>query len=235
LVVAFALAGRADWDVEKEPLGKGSNGKSVFLKDVWPAPKEIDEAMASVTTQMFRNTYEEVFKGTAQWQSLPVPAGDTYAWDIASTYIQKPPYFDGMQATPSEVADISGARVLAMLGDSVTTDDISPAGSINADSPAGKYLIAHGVKKADFNHYGARRGNHEVLMRGAFANAQLKNKIVPKREGPFTRHFPEGQETTIFEASEQYRKDKVPLLIIAGKEYGSASSWEVSSVFIART
>jgi aconitate hydratase len=224
LVVAFALAGRVDWDVHKEPLGRGADGTPVYLKDIWPTEKEVDEVMKAVSAQMFYETYSEVFKGTAQWQALPVPEGDTYAWDAASTYVQKPPYFEGMKLDSPEITDVKSARVLAVLGDSVTTDDISPAGSIQADSPAGKYLIAHGVKIEDFNHYGARRGNHQVMMRGTFANAQLKNKLTPQKEGPFTRHLPDGKETTIFEAAEQYRQEKVPVVILAGKEYGSGSS-----------
>jgi aconitate hydratase len=224
LVVAFALAGRADWDVHKEPVGRGSDGKPVFLKDIWPTQKEVDDAMKSVSAQMFRETYSEVFKGTAQWQALPVPEGNTYAWDAASTYVQNPPYFEAMKLNLPEIADIKGARVLAVLGDSITTDHISPAGSIKADSPAGKYLLANGVQKADFNSYGARRGNHQVMMRGTFANTRLKNKLIPQKEGPFTRHLPDGKETTIFEAAEQYRQEKVPVMILAGKEYGSGSS-----------
>ena len=224
LVVAFALAGHADWDVQKEPVGRGSDGKPVYLKDIWPTQKEVDDAMKSVSAQMFRETYSEVFKGTAQWQALPVPEGNTYAWDAASTYVQNPPYFEGMKLALPEITDIKGARVLAVLGDSITTDHISPAGSIKADSPAGQYLIAKGVQKADFNSYGARRGNHQVMMRGTFANTRLKNKLIPQKEGPFTRHLPDGKETTIFEAAEQYRQEKVPVMILAGKEYGSGSS-----------
>ena len=224
LVVAFALAGHADWDVQKEPVGRGSDGKPVYLKDIWPTQKEVDDAMKSVSAQMFRETYSEVFKGTAQWQALPVPEGNTYAWDAASTYVQNPPYFEGMKLALPEITDIKGARVLAVLGDSITTDHISPAGSIKADSPAGQYLIAKGVQKADFNSYGARRGNHQVMMRGTFANTRLKNKLIPQKEGPFTRHLPDGKETTIFEAAEQYRQEKVPVIILAGKEYGSGSS-----------
>jgi aconitate hydratase len=224
LVVAFALAGRADWDVHQEPVGRGSDGKPVYLKDIWPSQKEVDDAMKSVSAQMFRETYSEVFKGSEQWQKLPIPEGDTYQWEPDSTYIRNPPYFDGMQVTPPQIADIVQARVLAMLGDSVTTDHISPAGSIKADSPAGKYLLAHKVEKSDFNSYGARRGNHEVMMRGTFANTRLKNKLIPHKEGPYTRHLPDGKETTIFEAAEQYRQEKVPVIILAGKEYGSGSS-----------
>jgi aconitate hydratase len=224
LVVAFALAGRLDWDVHKEPLGMGSDGKPVYLKDVWPTRKEVERAMTVVSTQMFQTTYRDVFKGTEQWHKMPVAGGDTFTWNEASTYIRKPPYFDGMPRVPPEVSDIRGARALVVLGDSVTTDDISPAGAIKADSPAGKYLLAQGVKQGDFNTYGARRGNHQVLMRGAFANAQLKNRLVPQSEGPFTRHLPSGTQTTIFEAAQQYHQEKVPVLILAGKQYGSGSS-----------
>ncbi|MGA2992537.1 MAG: aconitase family protein, partial [Candidatus Korobacteraceae bacterium] len=224
LVVAFALAGRADWDVHQEPLGRASDGKPVYLKDIWPSQREVDDAMKSVSAQMFRDTYSEVFKGSEQWRKLPIPEGDTYQWEPESTYIRNPPYFDGMTVNPPEITDIAQARVLAVLGDSVTTDHISPAGSIKADSPAGKYLLAHKVEKIDFNSYGARRGNHEVMMRGTFANTRLKNKLIPQQEGPFTRHLPDGKETTIFEAAEQYRQEKVPVIIIAGKEYGSGSS-----------
>jgi len=224
LVVAFALAGHLDIDVEKEPLGRGADGKPVYLNDIWPTQKEVDEAVRKgVPADMFRKTYSEVFKGSQQWQSLPEPEGDTYKWDPDNTYIQQPPYFDGMAVNPPEVSDIKGARALLVLGDNITTDHISPAGSIEPDSPAGKYLIAHKVEIKDFNHYGARRGNHEVLMRGAFGNTQLKNKLI-RREGPFTRHFPEGAEMPIFDAAEQYRKEKVPLIVLAGKAYGSGSS-----------
>jgi aconitate hydratase len=219
LVVAFALAGHVDWDTAAEPIAPG-----VYLKDIWPSDGEIDDAMHAVCAEMFRDTYKDVFGGNARWKALPVPSGATYAWDPANTYVQKPPYFDGMTATPPDTVDITGARVLLLLGNSVTTDDISPAGGIKADSPAGKYLIGQGVKEVDFNHYGARRGNHQVLMRGAFANAQLRNMLVPDKEGPFTCHFPDGKMTTIFEAAEQYRREKTPLVILAGSEYGSGSS-----------
>jgi aconitate hydratase len=225
LVVAFALAGHADLDIHKDPLGHGSDGKPVYLKDIWPTQKEVDDAVQkAISADMFRKTYGEVYKGSQHWQSLPVPEGNTYEWDAKSTYIQNPPYFEGMAVNPSPVSDIKGARVLAVLGDSITTDHISPAGNIKADSPAGKYLIANGVDKNDFNSYGARRGNHQVMMRGTFANTRLKNKLLPQKEGPFTRHLPDGTETTIFDASEQYRKEKVPVIILAGKEYGSGSS-----------
>ncbi len=225
LVVAFALAGRIDLDLRKDPLGTDKHGHPVYLADVWPSRSEVEEAMQhSISSQMFRRTYEQVYQGDAHWRSLAVPAGETYAWDPDSTYIRRPPYFDGMEVNPPAVEDIEHARVLAMLGDSVTTDHISPAGSIKPDSPAGKYLIEHGVRPAEFNSYGSRRGNHEVMVRGTFANVRLRNKLVPQREGGFTRHLPEGSEMTIFEAAERYRAEGVPLLILAGKEYGAGSS-----------
>ncbi|HXY06798.1 MAG TPA: aconitate hydratase AcnA [Terriglobales bacterium] len=225
LVVAFALAGRIDLDLRKDPLGTDKQGNPVYLADIWPSRSEVEEAMHhSISSQMFRQTYGQVFQGDAHWRSLTVPAGETYSWDPDSTYIRCPPYFDGMSVRPDRVGDIQQARVLAVLGDSVTTDHISPAGSIKPDSPAGKYLIEHGVKPADFNSYGSRRGNHEVMVRGTFANVRLRNKLVPQREGGFTRHLPEGSEMTIFEAAEKYREERVPLLILAGKEYGAGSS-----------
>jgi aconitate hydratase A / 2-methylisocitrate dehydratase len=225
LVVAFALAGRIDVDLRRDSLGTGKDGKPVYLADIWPSKREVDEAVEhSIASEMFRKTYGEVYVGDEQWRALPVPKGDTYAWDEHSTYIRKAPYFDEMSAKPSALADIKKARVLAVLGDSVTTDHISPAGSIKKDSPAGRYLQEHGVKPADFNSYGSRRGNHEVMVRGTFANVRLRNKMVPNLEGGFTRHLPDGAEMTIFEASEKYIAEGVPLVIIAGKEYGSGSS-----------
>jgi aconitate hydratase len=224
LVVAFALAGRIDIDLRKDPLGKGKDGKPVYLSDVWPSQREVEEAMASaITSEMFRKSYGEVYAGDERWRGLPVPRGETYAWQKDSTYIRQAPYFDAMALKPSLVEDIKGARVLAMLGDSVTTDHISPAGSIKKDSPAGKYLIAHGVQPADFNSYGSRRGNHEVMVRGTFANVRLRNKMVTT-EGGFTCHLPDGAEMSIFDAAEKYHAEKVPLVILAGKEYGSGSS-----------
>ncbi|HZQ23047.1 MAG TPA: aconitate hydratase AcnA [Terriglobales bacterium] len=224
LVVAFALAGSIDRDLRKDPLGRGKNGKPVYLADIWPSQKEVDEAVQkSISSEMFRKSYGEVFEGDSHWRSLPVPHGQTYAWEQDSTYIRRAPFFDDMKVKPSPVNDITNARALAVLGDSVTTDHISPAGSIKKDSPAGKYLIAHGVKPADFNSYGSRRGNHEVMVRGTFANVRLRNRLV-NTEGGFTRHFPSHEEMTIFEASERYRREGVPLLILAGKEYGSGSS-----------
>jgi len=224
LVVAFALAGRIDVDLRKDPIGKGKDGKPVYLADIWPSQQEVQEAMASaITSEMFRKSYAEVYSGDARWRGLPVPKGETYAWENDSTYIRQAPYFDDMELKPSAVEDIKGARVLAVLGDSVTTDHISPAGSIKKDGPAGKYLIAHGVQPADFNSYGSRRGNHEVMVRGTFANVRLRNKMV-KTEGGFTCHLPDGAEMSIFDASEKYHAEKVPLVILAGKEYGSGSS-----------
>ncbi len=225
LVVAFALAGRIDVDLRKDPLGKGKDGKPVFLADVWPTQSEVEEAVEhSISSDMFRKTYGEVYDGDAHWRGLPVPKGDTYAWDEHSTYIRRAPYFNEMTHQPAAVGDIKHARVLALLGDSVTTDHISPAGSIKRDSPAGKYLQEHGVKPGDFNSYGSRRGNHEVMVRGTFANVRLRNKMVPNLEGGFTRHLPGDAQMTIFDASEKYIAESVPLIILAGKEYGSGSS-----------
>jgi aconitate hydratase len=225
LVVAFALAGRIDIDLRKDAIANDKEGKPVYLADIWPSRSEVDEAVKkSISADMFRHSYSEVYLGDDRWRGLPVPKGETYAWDKDSTYIRRAPYFDGMTLKPSAVEDIRNARVLAVLGDSVTTDHISPAGSIKKDSPAGKYLIDHGVKPADFNSYGSRRGNHEVMVRGTFANVRLRNKMVPNLEGGFTRHLPDGAEMSIFEASEKYIAEGVPLVILAGKEYGSGSS-----------
>ncbi len=225
LVVAFALAGRIDIDLRKDAIANDKQGKPVYLSDIWPSRSEVDEAVRkSISADMFRRSYGEVYHGDERWRGLPVPKGETYAWDKDSTYIRRAPYFDGMTLQPAAVEDIRNARVLAVLGDSVTTDHISPAGSIKKDSPAGKYLIEHGVKPADFNSYGSRRGNHEVMLRGTFANVRLRNKMVPNLEGGFTRHLPDGAEMSIFEASEKYIAEHVPLVILAGKEYGSGSS-----------
>ncbi|MGE0606429.1 MAG: aconitate hydratase AcnA [Pirellulales bacterium] len=225
LVVAYALAGRVDIDMASEPLGQGKDGQPVFLKDIWPTQKEVADTVASaVQSEMFHKSYGDVFAGDESWQTLRIPQGDTYAWDGNSTYVKHPPYFEGMPATPAAVQDIMGARCLAVLGDSITTDHISPAGEIKANSPAGLYLQQHFVKAADFNSYGARRGNHEVMMRGTFANVRLRNKMVPGVEGGVTAHQPDGQQMSIFDASMQYQNEKVPLVILAGKEYGSGSS-----------
>jgi len=225
LVVAFALAGRIDLDLRKDAIAPDKNGKPVYLADIWPSRSEVDEAIKkSISSDMFRRSYGEVYHGDDRWRALAVPKGETYAWEKDSTYIRQAPYFDGMTVKPGAVEEIKNARVLAVLGDSVTTDHISPAGSIKKDTPAGKYLIEHGVKPADFNSYGSRRGNHEVMVRGTFANVRLRNKMVPNLEGGFTRHLPDGAEMSIFEASEKYIAENVPLVIIAGKEYGSGSS-----------
>ena len=225
LVVAFALAGRIDLDLRKDAIANDKQGQPVYLADIWPSRSEVDEAIKkSISSDMFRRSYGEVYQGDERWRGLPVPKGETYAWDQDSTYIRRAPYFDGMTLKPAAVEDIRNARVLAVLGDSVTTDHISPAGSIKKDSPAGKYLIEHGVKPADFNSYGSRRGNHEVMVRGTFANVRLRNQMVPNLEGGFTRHLPDGEEMSIYEASERYIAEKVPLVILAGKEYGSGSS-----------
>jgi aconitate hydratase len=224
LVVAYALAGRMDIDFNTEPLGIGNDGP-VFLRELWPAPKEVEEEiLRSVKAEMFHKQYANVFDGDESWRGLPVPEGDLYTWDESSTYVKNPPFFDGMPLTPPGVRPISGARALAMLGDSITTDHISPAGSIPAASPAGKWLIAHGVKTADFNSYGARRGNHEVMMRGTFANIRLRNELAPGTEGGWTSVAPGAEPATIFDASTEFQRQGIPLVIIAGKEYGTGSS-----------
>jgi aconitate hydratase len=225
LVVAYALAGRIDVDLDKEPLGTGSDGKPVFLRDVWPSTQEIGEAIArSIRPEMFKRAYSTVMEGNEQWRRLDVPTGATYAWDQRSTYIKRPPYFDAMPKDPGAVGEIAGARVLALLGDSITTDHISPAGNIKKDSPAGKYLLSLGVEPKDFNSYGARRGNHEVMVRGTFANTRLRNLLAPGTEGGVTRHLPTGETLSIYDASMRYQAEGVPLVILAGKEYGSGSS-----------
>jgi aconitate hydratase len=225
LVVAYALAGRMDVDLTTEPLGRTPTGEDVFLKDLWPSSDEVEKAMvASLDDGMFRSRYADVFSGDARWSAMQVPAGERYAWDESSEYVKRPPYFDGMPAQPQPTSDVHGARVLAVLGDSVTTDHISPAGNIARTSPAAQYLIARGIAPADFNSYGARRGNHEVMVRGTFANIRLRNALVPGVEGGVTRYFPGGEAMTIFDASEKYRAAGVPLIVLAGKEYGSGSS-----------
>jgi aconitate hydratase len=235
LVVAYALAGRIDIDFASEPLGRDKDGKDVFLKDVWPSPAEVAEVVKQhVKTDMFRSEYGKVFEGEENWRALPVPEGSRFAWDPASTYVRKPTFFENMSLTPAPLADIEGARVLAVLGDSVTTDHISPAGNIAKNSPAAKYLMDHGVPPHEFNQYGARRGNHEVMMRGTFANVRLRNLLVPGVEGGFTRHLPDGEELSIFDAAMKYKAENVPLLVLAGKEYGSGSSrdWAAKGTFM---
>jgi aconitate hydratase len=225
LVVAFALAGRIGHNFDADPLGSDKDGKPVYLRDIWPTQTEVASAIQqAVTSEGFRKEYATVTKGDASWQGLSFPTGEVYQWEADSTYIRKAPYFDGMTMTPAPVTDIAGARVLAVLGDSVTTDHISPAGSIKANGPAGKYLAEHGVKQADFNSYGSRRGNHEVMVRGTFANVRLRNKLAPGTEGGVTRLLPEGEQMSIFDASVRYAERGVPLIILAGKEYGSGSS-----------
>ncbi len=227
LVIAYALAGTMDFDFEKEPLGTDPDGKDIFLADIWPDASEVQDTIdSSINTEMFTTQYASVFAGDERWQSLPTPEGDTFEWDSTSTYVRKPPYFEGMTLEPEAVSDIADARVLALLGDSVTTDHISPAGSIKADSPAGRYLSEHGIERTDFNSYGSRRGNHEVMIRGTFANIRLKNLLLDGVEGGFTRDFTtqDGSESAIYDASDNYRGAGTPLVILAGKEYGSGSS-----------
>jgi aconitate hydratase len=226
LVVAYALAGRIDIDLTNDPLGNDTDGNPIYLRDVWPSQLEVQQVIErSVKSEMFQKSYAEVFGGDENWASLHVPEGDQFAWDDDSTYVKNPPYFVDMgKQAPDTVPDISGARVIALLGDSVTTDHISPAGSIKASSPAGEYLMERGIEPRDFNSYGSRRGNHEVMMRGTFANVRLRNKLAPGTEGGFTTYLPTGEVTSIFEASMQYQADNVPLMVLAGKEYGSGSS-----------
>jgi aconitate hydratase len=226
LCVAYALAGHMNRDLTTEPIGCDSNGEHVFLRDIWPTQKEIAEAIGTaIESDMFRKSYGEVFEGEETWRELPIPTGNRYAWDEQSTYVKQPPYFDGMpREAPEGFERIEGARAIAMVGDSVTTDHISPAGAIKKDSPAGSYLIDHGVEPRDFNSYGSRRGNHEVMMRGTFANIRLRNQLAPGTEGGFTVHLPDGEQTTIFEAAMQYAEEGVSLCVLAGKEYGSGSS-----------
>lgn len=227
LVVAYALAGSMDFDFENDPLGQDTDGNDVFLKDIWPNPVEVQQVIdSSIDQEMFSKSYASVFEGDERWKSLPTPAGDTFAWDQDSTYVRKPPYFEGMKPQPDPVEDITDARVLAKLGDSVTTDHISPAGSFKSDSPAGRYLLEHGVERKDFNSYGSRRGNHEVMIRGTFANIRLKNQLLDGVEGGFTRDFTQtgGPQTYIYDAAMNYQAEGTPLVVLAGKEYGSGSS-----------
>jgi aconitate hydratase len=225
LVVAYALAGRMDLELASEPLGRDRNGNPVYLRELWPSPQEVESVIRSaVGAEMFRKQYADVFAGDERWRALPVPEGDLYAWDPQSTYIKHPPFFEEMPPQPPPLEDIRGARVLALLGDKVTTDHISPAGAIPPDSPAGKYLIARGVQPKDFNSYGARRGNHEVMMRGTFANIRLRNLLLPGTEGGWTAHLPEREKMAIYDAAMRYKEENVPLLVIAGKVYGAGSS-----------
>ena len=225
LVVAYALAGRMTLDLTTEPIGKDRDGKDVYLREIWPTEREIQTAMlSSVKSEMFRQQYANVFEGDERWRSLHVPTGDLFEWDPQSTYVRKPPFVEGISQQPAPLTDIRDARVLAVLGDSVTTDHISPAGSIPVDSPAGKYLDRPGCEAGDFNSYGARRGNHEVMMRGTFANIRLRNQLAPGTEGGWTTHQPDGELMTIYDASMTYQAAAVPLLVLAGKEYGSGSS-----------
>jgi aconitate hydratase len=224
LVVAFALAGRVDADLTTEPLGTGSDGAPVFLSDIWPTPEEIRTTIGdALSPELFRQSYASVFEGDARWKALPIPAGDRYAWDPDSTYVARPPFFEGLTAEPRPVSDVTGARVLAVLGDSVTTDHISPAGSIPPWSPAGTWLQEHGVPPVEFNSFGARRGHHEVMMRGTFGNIRLRNALTEK-EGPYTTHQPSGDEMFLYDAAMRYQAEGTPLVILAGAEYGSGSS-----------
>jgi aconitate hydratase len=224
LVVAYALAGTVKINLEKDPLGKDKDGNDVFMKDIWPSSKEIQDAVVMVDHDMFEKQYASVFEGDETWKSLPIPDSKTYEWNSKSTYIQNPPFFDGLTAELDDVEPVKNARILAMLGDSVTTDHISPAGAIKADSPAGHYLQGHDVEPIDFNSYGSRRGNHEVMMRGTFANIRIRNEMTPEIEGGYTKHFPGGEEMPIYGAAMRYKKDNVPTVVVAGKEYGTGSS-----------
>src|SRR4051794_38049853 len=225
LVVAYALAGRMDLDLTREPLGQDDNGDDVYLSDLWPSPDEVMRVVTeSVRGEMFRSTYADVFTGDEPWRELEVPEGDLFQWDPDSTYVRQPPYFEGMSKEPGTIEDVRGARCLVRVGDSVTTDHISPAGAIRPQSPAGEYLVEHGVERKDFNSYGSRRGNHEVMVRGTFANVRLKNLLVPGSEGTWTVHLPSGEEGTIFDVANRYAEEGVPLIVVAGKEYGSGSS-----------
>jgi aconitate hydratase len=225
LVIAYAIAGTMDFDFAADSLGADQAGNPVYLKDIWPTPAEIQEVIGTaINAEMFAKGYSDVFAGDERWQGLPTPTGNTFEWDPESTYVRKPPYFEGMPQTPAPVQDLAGARVLAKLGDSVTTDHISPAGNIKADSPAGRYLAEHGVARTDFNSYGSRRGNHEVMIRGTFANIRLRNQLLDGVEGGFTKNLLTGEQTTIYDASAVYQEAGIPLVVLAGKEYGSGSS-----------
>ena len=225
LVVAYALAGTLDIDLTSEPLGTGQDGKPVFLADIWPSDHEVQETLLrALDSQMFRHSYASVFQGDDNWASIEVPAGKLYSWDAKSTYVKNPPYFEGMTMTPPPLKDVHGARVLALVGDSVTTDHISPAGNISKTSPAARYLIEQGVEPKDFNSYGARRGNHEVMLRGTFANIRLRNLLVPGVEGGVSVHLPDGEQASIYDVAMRYQKEGTPLVVLAGREYGTGSS-----------
>jgi len=225
LVVAYALAGTMDIDLLNDPLGTGGDGQPVYLRDIWPDASEIDDVvLKSIESDMFRTSYDAVFTGDDRWNGLEVPSGDSYEWDNRSTYVRHPPYFEGMSPQPEPLRDVRSARVLAKLADSVTTDHISPAGSIKADGPAGRWLVDGGVEPGEFNSYGSRRGNHEVMIRGTFANIRLRNQLAAGTEGGITRHLPDGEQMSIYDAARRYAADGVPLVILAGKEYGSGSS-----------
>jgi aconitate hydratase len=227
LVIAYALAGTMDFDFETQPLGQDPQGEDVFLRDIWPSAKDVQTTIeGAISQEMFTKDYADVFAGDERWRSLPTPEGDIFEWDPQSTYVRKPPYFEGMQPEPSPVVDISGAKVLALLGDSVTTDHISPAGSIKEETPAGQYLREHGVEKKDFNSYGSRRGNHEVMIRGTFANIRLRNQLLDGVSGGYTRDFTQegGPQAFIYDAAQNYAAQGTPLVVLGGKEYGSGSS-----------
>jgi aconitate hydratase len=225
LVVAYALAGTLDIDLTSEPLGISQDGKPVFLADIWPSDHEVQETLLrALDSQMFRHSYASVFQGDDNWASIKVPAGKLYSWDAKSTYVKNPPYFEGMTMTPPPLKDVHGARVLALVGDSVTTDHISPAGNISKTSPAARYLIEQGVEPKDFNSYGARRGNHEVMLRGTFANIRLRNLLVPGVEGGVSVHLPDGEQASIYDVAMRYQKEGTPLVVLAGREYGTGSS-----------
>jgi aconitate hydratase len=234
LVVAYALAGRVDFDMDSEALGTDKEGKPVYLRDIWPSPAEVDVALRSIDAEMFKTEYEQAFEGDANWKSLPAPTGGRYLWEEHSTYIKKPPYFENMVDPKAPIEDLAGMRLLALLGDSITTDHISPAGSIPVNSPAGQYLVAQGVAPKDFNSYGARRGNHEVMVRGTLANVRLRNQLAPGTEGGWTTYLPHCEQMFIYDASVRYQQAGTPLLIIAGKEYGSGSSrdWAAKGVLL---
>jgi aconitate hydratase len=235
LVVAYALAGRVDIDLEREPLGAGPDGQPVYLRDIWPSPAEVQAAMAaSLRPEMFRERYGAVFDGDESWQALEVPGGSRFAWDPASTYVRQPPFFEGLPPEPPALADVREARALVVLGDSVTTDHISPAGAIPKDGPAARYLREHGVESVDWNTFGSRRGNHEVMMRGTFGNVRIKNALTPEKEGNWTLHLASGEVMSIYDAAMRYQREGTPLVVLAGKEYGSGSSrdWAAKGAFL---